>query len=263
MGKAAVLVVVFDFDRTLIDCDSDNWVVTEMGLTQLFRQLYPTMPWTSLMNRMMRELHSQGKSVEDIAECLKRVPLHPQVISSIRAVHSHGCQLKIVSDANRFFIETILKQHGLLHCFSEIITNPAFEDEEGRLRIVPFHDTVCSPHGCSLCPPNMCKGIVLDRFLASELGDENTRFIYLGDGKGDYCPCLKLRTQDFLMPRKGFPLWEKIWSNRNLVKAQVHEWSNGDDLARTLIDLLDRILKNLDACPLDFTHEAPLRSIPL
>lgn len=48
MGKVAV-VVVFDFDRTLIDGDSDNWVVTEMGLTQLFHELHRTMPWTSLM----------------------------------------------------------------------------------------------------------------------------------------------------------------------------------------------------------------------
>lgn len=44
-----VVVVVFDFDRTIIDDDSDSWVITEMGLTHLFNQLRPTMPWTSLM----------------------------------------------------------------------------------------------------------------------------------------------------------------------------------------------------------------------
>ena len=72
------------------------------------------------------------------------------------------CDLKIVSDANLFFIETILKHLGLEDCFSEINTNPSFVDEEGRLRIFPHHDFTSSSHGCSLCPPNMCK--VMENF---------------------------------------------------------------------------------------------------
>lgn len=113
------------------------------------------------------------------------------------------------------------------------------------------------------------QGLVLDQFQASDLEDGNTRYIYLGDGKGDYCPCLKLRTRDFVMARKGFPLCDRIWSDRNLVKARVHEWIGGEDLAKTLLDLINTILqedqeiKNLDACPLDIAHEAPLRGIPL
>lgn len=45
----AGIVVVFDFDKTIIDVDSDNWVVDELGATDLFNQLLPTMPWNSLM----------------------------------------------------------------------------------------------------------------------------------------------------------------------------------------------------------------------
>lgn len=45
----AGIVAVFDFDKTIIDCDSDNWVVDELGATDLFNQLLPTMPWNSLM----------------------------------------------------------------------------------------------------------------------------------------------------------------------------------------------------------------------
>ena len=43
------IVVVFDFDKTIIDVDSDNWVVDGLGFTDLFNQLLPTMPWNSLM----------------------------------------------------------------------------------------------------------------------------------------------------------------------------------------------------------------------
>jgi len=45
----AGIVVVFDFDKTIIDLDSDNWVVDELGATDLFNQLLPTMPWNSVM----------------------------------------------------------------------------------------------------------------------------------------------------------------------------------------------------------------------
>ena len=67
------------------------------------------------------------------------------------------CDLRIVSDANMFFIETILKHLGIREYFSEINTNPGYVNEEGRLRILPYHDFNKASHGCTLCPPNMCK----------------------------------------------------------------------------------------------------------
>lgn len=71
------------------------------------------------------------------------------------------CDLRVVSDANQFFIDTILKHHGLLECFKEINTNPSIVDEEGRLRIFPCHDFTTRSHGCSICPPNMCKVVMV------------------------------------------------------------------------------------------------------
>lgn len=76
------------------------------------------------------------------------------------------CDLRIVSDANMFFIETILKHLGIREYFSEINTNPGYVDEEGRLRILPYHDFNKAPHGCSLCPPNMCK-VYINLFVSS------------------------------------------------------------------------------------------------
>ncbi|KAI3915250.1 hypothetical protein MKX01_035509, partial [Papaver californicum] len=88
--KMAGIVVVFDFDKTIIDHDSDNWVIDELGFTQLFDQLLPTMPWNSLMDKMMLELHSNGKTIEDIANVLRRAPLDPNIISAIKSAHSLG-----------------------------------------------------------------------------------------------------------------------------------------------------------------------------
>lgn len=38
----------------------------------------------------MKELHSQGKTADDIAECLGRMPLHPRVIAVIKSIHALG-----------------------------------------------------------------------------------------------------------------------------------------------------------------------------
>jgi pyridoxal phosphate phosphatase PHOSPHO2 len=41
--------VIFDFDSTIIECDSDNWVLDEFGLTEKFYQLLRSMLWNPLM----------------------------------------------------------------------------------------------------------------------------------------------------------------------------------------------------------------------
>ncbi|XP_021763687.1 inorganic pyrophosphatase 2-like [Chenopodium quinoa] len=197
------------------------------------------MPYNSLMDKMMEELHLQGTTIQDITECLIKVPLSPNIISAIKSAYDSGCDLRIVSDANTFFIETILKHHGVLHCFSEINTNSAIVDEDGRLRISPFHDFNSSSHGCNLCPPNLCKGTIFTRIQASSL---EKRFIYVGDGKNDYCPSLKLTAKDYVMPRKHFPLWNAICIDPALIKASIHEWEDGEELGRNLINLISSLM---------------------
>ncbi|XP_009631067.1 inorganic pyrophosphatase 1-like [Nicotiana tabacum] len=234
----AGIVVVFDFDKTIIDLDSDNWVVDELGATNLFNQLLPTMPWNSVMDKMMKELHAQGKTIADIEEVLKRAPIIPRVVPAIKAAHALGCELRVVSDANIFYIETILKHLGIMDCFSEINSNPGYVDEEGKLRIQPYHDFHTSSHGCSLCPPNMCKGLIIERIQASLAMEGKKRMIYLGDGAGDFCPSLKLKKEDFVMPRKDFPVWKLINENRELVRAEIHGWKDGEEYEHILLQII-------------------------
>ncbi|PHT79328.1 Inorganic pyrophosphatase 1 [Capsicum annuum] len=238
----AGIVVVFDFDKTIIDVDSDNWVVDQLGDTELFNQLMPTMPWNSLMDTMMKELHARGKTIGDIEEVLKRVPIHERIVPAIKSAHALGCDLRVVSDANVFFIETILRHLGIGDCFTEINTNPGCVNEEGRLQILPYVDFQTAPHGCNLCPPNMCKGLIVERIQASLAKEGKKRMVYLGDGIGDFCPSLKLRKGDLVMPRKDFPAWNLINKNRTLVKAAVHEWTDGEELEHILLQLINIII---------------------
>ncbi|KAL9244578.1 hypothetical protein vseg_018345 [Gypsophila vaccaria] len=238
----ASIVAIFDFDKTIIDVDSDNWVVDELGFNQLFDQLLGTMPWNTLMDTMMHEMHAKGVTTDDLAEVLTRIPIHPRVVPAIKAAHAIGCDMRIVSDANTFFIETVLGHLGIRDCFSEINTNPSYVDDVGRLRIFPHRDFIHNPHGCcNPCPPNMCKGEVIERILSEE---GSKKIVYLGDGAGDYCPSLKLREGDHVLPRKNYPVWDLISQNPSLIKAEIHEWRDGVEFEQVLVStILDMISK--------------------
>ncbi|KAH9615130.1 hypothetical protein KSS87_008163, partial [Heliosperma pusillum] len=152
--------------------------------------------------------------------------------------------LRVVSDANFFFIETILNHLGLREYFSEINMNPSFVDEEGKLRILPHHDFTKSSHGCNLCPPNMCKSHAIKRILSEE---EKKKIMYLGDGKGDYCASLKLRKGDHMMPRKNRPVWDLIKESPGLTNTDIHEWFDGEDLEQVLLSTIQDISCKGDA----------------
>lgn len=84
------------------------------------------------------------------------------------------------------------------------------------------------------------QGLVIDQIRGS-LGESKTRFIYVGDGMGDYCPTLKLEGGDFVMPRKNYPLWNKICSDPKLVHAEVHDWSSGEEFENILLNLVNKL----------------------
>ena len=63
-------------------------------------------------------------------------------------------QVRILSDANSWFINTILKANSIDEHVRQVVTNPAWEDG-GRLRVAPYHT---DPHpATSTSPPNLCK----------------------------------------------------------------------------------------------------------
>ncbi|XP_076934149.1 thiamine phosphate phosphatase-like protein [Bidens hawaiensis] len=230
------MIIVWDFDRTIINGDCDRWVVLEMGLTKLFHQLRTKFSWNQLMDKMMEELHSLGKTIDDFITRLNCFKMDPQMISAIRSAHDLGCEMKVLSNANQFFIETILKNNGIYNCFSEIITNPTAVNEDGRLRIFPYHGVDLPPHGCNFCPANLCKGSVIDRVHDSDVKKRGV--IYVGDGKDDVCPSLKLREGEHVMARYDFILYHILSRATIPINPKLHYWKDGEELNNMLIQLL-------------------------
>jgi len=153
------------------------------------------------------------------------------MIQAIRLAKSAGAELIILSDANSVFIEVILKAYGCEDVFSEVVTNPGWFEENGRLSVrrwVPAE----KPHGCGMCSLNMCKGFfffyyylisflffsflvifVLSSssstcsllFAGQDLaryleGKQFDRKIYIGDSKNDHCPSTRLSKYPLPLP---------------------------------------------------------------
>lgn len=80
---------------------------------------------------------------------------------------------------------------------------------------------------------------MIEEIRASISKNGERKMIYLGDGNGDYCPSLRLGENDHVMPRKDFPLWKRIRNSHRIVMAKVHDWGNGEEMERILIQLID------------------------
>jgi hypothetical protein len=71
-------LVVFDYDWSLINCNSDTFVVEQLrpGLVKNVRAyLDQGMQWTETIDRVVGDLFASGVTLEEIVECLANVPI--------------------------------------------------------------------------------------------------------------------------------------------------------------------------------------------
>ncbi|BDA47728.1 probable pyridoxal phosphate phosphatase PHOSPHO2 [Coccomyxa sp. Obi] len=195
-------LVVFDFDWSLVEENSDTWVLDQLGATHIFKRLKATgMPWTQLMDASLLAAHKElGRQQQDILEACVSAPFAACMRQAVAKLAARGCDLVVVSDANSVYIDAILEHHGLKQHFKEVHTNTA-SWEGGALRVRPHHQDP-KPDGCHNCPPNLCKGKVMELLLMQH---NYSRVVYLGDGAGDFCPSLRLGPRDFVLSRESYP----------------------------------------------------------
>lgn len=247
------LLVIWDFDWTMINENSDTWVVKELSkqavkegrpeasgneYTQM-KELSKSMQWTDLMAEFMLRLTGKeglnfGK--DDVKKALVSIPFFLEMFDVVRllAADPRCCQC-IVSDANTFFIDSILEAHELSACFNGgIFTNPAHWDANETLCVKPFVDEA-TPHGCSTCDrsPNMCKGQIVDQLV--ERHGPFSQTIYLGDGSGDFCGARHVGKPGLLLGRRGYPLMNRVHKEDDANFPRVLEWESGEEVRAHLL----------------------------
>jgi pyridoxal phosphate phosphatase PHOSPHO2 len=230
------VTAVWDFDCSLIDDNSDTVIpacIDAKWLAFIDEHRAPG-SWTALMAETAVKMHAAGVSSNALRSAASQLKVDPDIVRVIRELDASGATQTILSDANAFYIASFLDAHdGFSRIFKgRVTTNPSAVDDSDCLRIRPFHDAAAEPHGCPRCPPNLCKGLVLESHLRGR--STTSRVFYIGDGGGDVCPCRRaLRAGDAVFARAKYPLAKSLLADPPL--ARVSTWDSGAELRAALL----------------------------
>ncbi|QRW21446.1 2,3-diketo-5-methylthio-1-phosphopentane phosphatase [Rhizoctonia solani] len=205
MPEVKSQLVVYDFDWSMVDQDTDRYVL-EVLSPKLRRKLeddHGKTEWTDLLAGVMHDLHDEGATREQIEHALITLPYHPAMIRGVKA-------LKAANSPKTTFLY--------------IVTNKA-EWHGDRLDIRRHIGPDDPPHGCTVgCSPNLCKGSELTSFLA-RCGETYDRIMYVGDGSNDFCPSVRLSENDVVLCRRDRALERRIkGAPEGQLKATVKYW---------------------------------------
>ncbi|XP_054828765.1 pyridoxal phosphate phosphatase PHOSPHO2 [Eublepharis macularius] len=228
-------LLVFDFDHTIVDENSDTWIVKCAPAAKLpdeIRNSYQKGRWTEYMGRVFRFLGDNGIREEEMKRTMTAIPFTEGMKDLLDFIgkHKDSFDCIIISDSNAVFIDWILKAANVGQVFNEVFTNPASFDGCGYLTVENFHI-----HSCARCPVNLCKRKVLEEFLENHLKQriKYSQVLYIGDGGNDLCPVMCLKKDDVVMPRHGYMLQKMVSQlSQDLVplEASIVTWSSGIEI---------------------------------
>ena len=226
------LLLTFDFDQTIINHDSDEAMITLHPQPTALPLLTDFETQCDYMNKIFEVLHSSGIKKHDILTILESLSITEGFENLLKFVSNLNADLIIISDSNRFFIEHFLKHHNLTHHFSGLFTNHGDFDHREVLRLDYHH----RQDWCILSNANLCKGYVLESFMnrKQKEGVSYKKVAYVGDGRNDYCPSLRLSSNDLIFARKSYDLEFVLTNDPSKVKAQIVSWKNGFEIIEKL-----------------------------
>ncbi|XP_011250998.2 pyridoxal phosphate phosphatase PHOSPHO2 [Camponotus floridanus] len=232
------VLAAFDFDHTICDDNTDvvaRKLLPDERIPENVKGLYKSSGWIAYMSRILELLHENAID----ARRGSRIPAVPGMEALLVALHANGHEIIIISDSNSIFIDRWLRSRKLEHVVSRIFTNPARYDDDGRMRVDMYH----TQHTCQLSTVNLCKGQILMDYINErrEQGKRYERIVYVGDGKNDLCPILRLSQTDLACPRKRYALIETLSKlpRDASTKAKVIPWDDGRDLRRNLEQIVE------------------------
>ncbi|KAJ9580571.1 hypothetical protein L9F63_024251 [Diploptera punctata] len=192
------------------------------------------------MQQIFELLHADGVAPAQIREAIVGIPATPGMDKLLRHLKQYDAEVIVVSDSNSVFIHDWLSSMKLEDTVTQVFTNPAQYDDTGFLRIQMYH----VQDWCDLSSKNLCKGHILSSYIAERQSQGITfsQIAYVGDGKNDLCPSLRLTENDFIFAREGFMLVKRIREMQEgkdeRLKAKVHIWKSGDDIWNVLANSL-------------------------
>ncbi|XP_064647672.1 pyridoxal phosphate phosphatase PHOSPHO2-like [Lineus longissimus] len=239
------ILMAFDFDHTIIDKNTDLHVVDLAPKGKIppeVKALYTKDNWTNYMGEIFKYLHKCGTTKDKILQYVGEMTFAPGMTELLQFLEKDNQVFEsiVVSDSNSVFIDSILTKAKMLNVFSEVFTNPAWFESDGRLCLDFYH----RQDWCDLSTVNLCKGHILCEYIKehNQKGQVFDTVVYVGDGRNDLCPALRLSERDIVFVRKDHVLDKllKDESEKSKIKARVVTYETGVEI----IDTLQYIMKN-------------------
>ncbi|XP_015173726.1 PREDICTED: probable phosphatase phospho2 isoform X2 [Polistes dominula] len=135
-------LIVFDFDHTIVDDNTDLIVrnlLPDDQLTDEVQNLYLKNGWTLYMNKIFELLHKNSIGLKEIEAAIIDIPSTPGFDVLIKELHILGYEIIIISDSNSLLIDIWLKSRQLDKSISKVFTNPAHVSDDGMIKINMYH----------------------------------------------------------------------------------------------------------------------------
>lgn len=232
-------LAVFDYDHTVVDANTDlvaRGLIDQNIIPDHVKNLYKSSGWIDYMQEIFNLLHANNVSRGKIEKAIREIPETPGMTKCFKQLKQNGFEIIIISDSNSIFIDHWNKNR-IDDCISEIFTNPARFDNNGKLCLSGYmYQTECK-----LSSENLCKGKIMEDFIAArkDQGIVFNSIFVIGDGRNDICPMLRLGNLDFACPRVGYSCEREIEQVARKVEKEInfeiYRWNTGDDLLEFML----------------------------
>lgn len=229
-------LLIFDFDDSFVTNDESfsAWMqrVAEPGEDvprPSGRDVDDAVHWQKTVYGWLKERGFGAREVLEFVAASKEVTDGVEELVT-RAREELNTVVIILSDNNTSVIEHTLRALKADHLVDHIIANPSTVVDD-LIVSQPYRQ---QSH-CQLSFRNLCKGDALWEYVARlerELGVRVTRVGYVGDGRNDLCPALRLRSQDIMFARAGYKLEPILREREAEMKAKTFYWEDGIDMLR-------------------------------
>ncbi|KAI4830860.1 hypothetical protein KUCAC02_002464 [Chaenocephalus aceratus] len=129
-------LMVFDFDHTVVDDNSDTWVIRSLPsqtLPDSVKKSYRKGHWTEFMGRVMKYIGEQEVSPDSIRSVMETIPFTAGMKDLLTFISEHKSTIDciVISDSNSLFIDWIIQASGFHAAIDQVYTNPAKFNELG------------------------------------------------------------------------------------------------------------------------------------
>ena len=230
-------LVIFDFDQTIIDLDSEFSMV-EKYAQDLYKEkngdLYVKDHWIEFNNYIYTRLVQNGFTYQDVKKYFQSLDLSPKIEELLNYLRENKSKFEtiIITGNNEQVVDLVLSSHGIKDCFEHILCNKSVLDEKNIFKIWAINEKY---EHCQDDKPFLCKSLFFQDFIKDKK-DCFDRIFYIGDGKNDFCLSKKLKENDIVFPRFNYSLYKIFFdkNGKNEVKAEIIPWKNGKDICDVL-----------------------------